>query len=540
MSKQVIFCNPIQWIAEAESRLSGGKTPLADVIDKTCSHKSLERKNYGITLLFPLDQAYREDLLKRIESGKQEDYESVQLELLTLIMPEAVISPSELTTPERTKKPSPDESGPLGNWLGEVYTFEKSGNEFILKIDDKAYATITNEPPKQIKDIQTHYVPKNPLLKAQSKYSVWFISFKSGVSKLPIDKNMTQKYQRKGASRTGHTNSKSAVTGGCEYINPTDINKVDKRFLLAKQLEAEFAKQMHKDACKSYHPYLPVVTSLLNYLSVIEPEIYNNVLSVVDYDPLITFYLLLEPYKQTGALLIPQEKLYTDNTSWNQFCLTKNPKKEYLEHINNKNKIGGLIFTDPETVLSVINGVRGTILANKTYSSLSAAVRAEYVKFLNSPNEVFNHSFSQEEIARRIWQDEFRFHISSALKCTISRGKFDFHEYEILLNHIEFGWSGNNHADELVACCTNTQSKILTAAEFGLLQGFICSSDFMYFPVRSQNIGAPTEARSYDVDEAKTIVNRNYSANRALEQLHETGCNLETAVENAQKVLKTL
>lgn len=547
MSKHGINCSLIQWIVEAETRLASGKTPLSQVIANTCSQKSLERKNFGVTLLFPVDIGYREELLKRTETGKQDDYENAQLEFLTLVMPEAVVDASELTSPERYRKPDPNESGPLGNWLGEVYTFEKSGSEYVLKIEGKEYATITNEPPKALKDLQTHYIPKNPLLKTQGKYSVWFMTLKPGVTKLPFDKNIQQKYQRKGVSRTGNATGKPRVEGGGEQINSMDLDSLDRRFILAKQLEAEFAKQMKTDQCQTHHPYLPVVTSLLNYIRAQIPDLYAKVLHVVDYDPFITFYLLFEPYKRTGEFLISNRDLYGSGAAWSHFCLSKNPKQEYLDHINNKHGVSLPIFTDSKEFQSKVKVAKSHVVTNaKPYTILAKTVKDIYKAFIEGKGHgmdkaPFGSTCTAADVDRRIWQDEFRFHISSALGCTLAHGKFDIHEYEILLNHIEFGWPGNNHSAELVSVCTDSTNKIITSAEVGLLKGFVSSTDFLYFPICESQLDSETIESAYDDDEIKTVVNRNYKAHAALVSIKQREtCKLEDIISAAQNVLNIL
>ena len=69
---------------------------------------------------------------------------------------------------------------------------------------------------------------------------------------------------------------------------------------IANQTEAEFDRCMKQDGCITRDPYLAKSVSLLSYLETSHPDILQAVLPLIDWNPIINFYILLEPYKTTG------------------------------------------------------------------------------------------------------------------------------------------------------------------------------------------------------------------------------------------------
>lgn len=534
MVKQNIFCDLLELIGELEMQVSGTKnTPLFNAFSKACVKQLLHRKGTGVTLLFPVDNKYREDLLEKIEGAKNTDeFEDAQLELSTLVMPEAVKDGNELVTAERNKSSG---VGPLGNFHGDIYTFEKKGTSYAVKVRGTEIGTITNTPPKDVK-VNTMYQSQ-----FQLEFTVWFLTFTEKGKHFPVDKNSQAQYERKPTrSATGKK------TGGHESYLQQAIAAKNQRFVLAKHLETEFAKCMSADGCKSQHPYLSTVVSLLNYLRVKKPNVYQCVLPSIDYDPLITFYILVEPYKTSGQYFISDADLFENGGCWHKVSLCKNPKAEYLAHFENKFSVPGTCFTEQARVLAAIQEVRSSLVELRSYTALVSRIKTIYSTFatgtIKGLNGVLPPSCIQDKDAdRKLWQDEFRFNIAAALKCLITHGKFSISEFELLIQRIQCGWKGNDYKTDLVIICEDTKSKIITQAELGLLLGFICSSDFLYIPVNSQNVGTETKRRADDADSSDfSVYNRNYEASKMISALSCDSCDLDQLSRDISEVLQAL
>jgi hypothetical protein len=547
MAKQNIFCNLLELINSVETQLSKGKgsnqvNPLYEVIKRTCTESLLHRRLTGVTLLFPVDEKYRKGLLDKLESGtaSSEDMENLQMEISTLIMPEAVKDGSDLVSSARNKKAPEPIVGPLGNWLGEIYTFEKKGSSYIVKVGNDEIGTISNQPPSDVK-VNTFYQSRYQL-----EFSVWFLTF-NDKARFPYDKNSPQKYKFKPTrANKGTGDGGAGVTGGHEsYINQL-ISTNNSRFAIAKQLEADYAKCMYLDKCKVRHPYLIAVTSLLNYLRIKKNDVYNYVLPVLDYDPIISFYILVEPYKTVGKHFISNEDLFENGGYWAQVQLCKSPKDEYLSHFENKFNVSGGFFSEQPRVLAAIQDVRSTIFEIKSYSTLVSRVRAAYTSFSAGTVKGVDHilpsqSVREKDVDRKLWQDEFRFNIAAAIKCLVHRGKFDIGEFEMLIQRIQCGWKGNDYKSDLVVVCEDTKYKIITQAELGLLVGFICSTDFLYIPVSAQNIGVESRSRSDDADGSDySVYNRNYEVRKMLDELLCDQCDLAKVSQEISDIMRAL
>lgn len=547
MAKQIIFCNLLELINSVETQLygtenSGKVNHFYEVIKKTCTEDLLHRRSTGVTLLFPVDGKYREKLFNNLENcTTTQDFENLQMEISTLIMPEAVVDGSELTNSERSKKSAEPIVGPLGNWLGEIYAFEKKNDAYVIKVNGAEVGTISNKLPNKVK-VNTSYKSKY-----QTEFAVWFLTFTNKDSKFPFDKDSEQKYIFKPTRpRKTAPGGAGGVTGGHEsYINQL-VSTTNSRFSIAKQLEADYAKCMFQDKCKVRHPYLITVASLLNYLRIKKNDVYNYVLPVLDYDPIISFYILVEPYKTVGKPFISDEDLFEHGGYWAQVQLCKSPKDEYLSHFENKFSVSGGFFSEQPRVLAAIQDVRSNIFEIKSYSTLVSRVRTAYTSFsagtVKGVDNVFpSQSIREKDVDRKLWQDEFRFNIGAAIKCLVHRGKFDIGEYEMLIQRIQCGWKGNDYKSDLVVVCEDTKYKIITQAELGLLVGFICSTDFLYIPVSSKNIGVESRSRSDDSDGSDySVYNRNYEVRKMLDDLLCDQCDLDRVSQEINDIMRAL
>ena len=116
-------------------------------------------------------------------------------------------------------------------------------------------------------------------------------------------------YERPRRGRGGRGAEAAAAVGGAEKA-------LSDRAGLAADVEGEYDKCMRADRCRSRDPYLAHAVSLLNFLKAAHPSTLQKVLPMVDRDPAVTFYLLVEPHKTTGERVLRDSELFGKN-GWN-------------------------------------------------------------------------------------------------------------------------------------------------------------------------------------------------------------------------------
>ena len=531
MPPKVLHCNVREWIKSVEEEIAGKEavpTPLSDAIGNLClDPRILHRHGVGVTVLFPVDHEYRMSLYNDSLSSDDDVYMNAIRRVSALIMPERVTAISGLARNESKGDFA------LGSRNGYKYVFTPDGSNAKLAIlgkDDKPVDTgcTVSALKTACRFSEIAYASAFAINIPKSKGE------KNGFYKLPYEYLEKRQYQMKPSAR-------SAVVGGSSEhpseVYPQSNQNLGRRVELAKLLEFKYA------ACcasgKKECPYLITVVSLLNYLRANHSDVYADVLPIVDVDPFISFYLLVEPYRHAGHML-SDSVLYETGGVWEKMCLSKDPKTEYMGHLNNEKSFA-------RVDISGLDALREEINEESTYQGLISKVRAAYNSFVSSGSvngtKVLKSVSSLLTVDRKIWQDEFRMHFSNSLQYVCGgNGKFSQPRYDEVIRSIQYCWPANDYTSEVIL---NRQSfdpktSLVSRAELTMLRDFIYSTDFLYLCPTTSTIGHEVK-RQFDDSKDYSVFNRNYHAFARLEVMSCDSCaSLDCASAEIAKTLASL
>lgn len=89
------------------------------------------------------------------------------------------------------------------------------------------------------------------------------------------------------------------------------------RINITTSIKREYATTIdYANSFSQNNPYLNTVVRLLTFLKNNYTPKYEKILPVIDYDLLVTYYLLMEPYKTRKEFLIEDNILFGDG-KWN-------------------------------------------------------------------------------------------------------------------------------------------------------------------------------------------------------------------------------
>lgn len=286
------------------------------------------------------------------------------------------------------------------------------------------------------------------------------------------------------------------------------------RQALASHVEAAYSACMRADHCRARDPYLISAVSLLNFLRVQHPDQLLKVLPMLDRDPAVTFYLLLEPYKTSGGDYVLDGAILFGPAGWNGAEIYEGAVSEFesffeligqeaspsAEDAATGSPVVPYAFRDTQFVRSAVDEVRMQILgedgkkANKI--NTPKAVRAVY-RVLADKNAVAGAQpvLPDETVralpgAKKLWQDELRFVLHAALQELRQMPIFEDAVFAEIIQTLRLQRPGNDYATEAALSSAEAlQANVAPQSEFLLLLKFINSTDFLYIPVPAEKIG---------------------------------------------------
>jgi hypothetical protein len=454
------FCRIFPWIELQDSDFAGAIRDL-------CMEGNLSPGHYGtgITFLYPKDKSYREEIVSKAYSDQAD--EAIRL-IESLILPVLVTSAADFR-------------GDIGSKLGIKIEVEGVTGD---KIKLKNGAVIV--PVNSFKPLK------------RDNISVWMID--SG--RAPMEGPEFKPPKR--------------VRGGVETTEEQPkITQLSKRAELASTVELNFDRCMRTDRCISNNPYLENSVSLLAHLKRYQLDLFTKVLPIIDRDPGVTFYLLVEPYKTHGEYLLPNDVLYGEN-GWNGTMTYEDPVSEYKSFFENlssndgnsaNNNLTGRYeipkaFSEPDSVRSMVDQMRTSLTGNLNKVRTPTDLRALYAT-LESTNTIggFGPILPESTLkalknGKKLWQDEFRFLLHAKFQ-QLGVGQSDdglnYSSTEYageIVRFIRDHMPGNNYSHEAKLSNLEAFSHDVHPTErFAALTGFINSTDFLYTPVPSEKIG---------------------------------------------------
>ena len=105
----------------------------------------------------------------------------------------------------------------------------------------------------------------------------------------------------------------TSITGGLVDQNFSPSGGLNKLIEIATKVEGEYGKAMLVNNTDMVDPYLGAITSFLLYLDLNHKNVLENIIPLMDINPMISFYIILQPYKTNPPYLVPRECIF-DNS----------------------------------------------------------------------------------------------------------------------------------------------------------------------------------------------------------------------------------
>ena len=231
------------------------------------------------------------------------------------------------------------------------------------------------------------------------------------------------------------------------------------------------------------NPYLGAVTSFLRYLEGVNSEssisLLERIIPLMDANPMISFYIIFQPYKTTGKYFVDRSYIFDKNNVLN-FSLNafgEDAKKEYerlLGYKPNQNRkaYSAKVFSNPTSVKAEVDGICQNLhnivrAAHGPPADILIADVKEIYHTLSTKNtlgtliNVLPDITMFEEEDQLLWVDELKFWATEFVKKMDSNSSEKFTQMICSLREI---FPGNNYTQELTVHdtsdnrCDNSQS----------------------------------------------------------------------------------
>jgi hypothetical protein len=464
-------CRIFQWLEAQDPELAGAVREL-------CLDRLLEPPpGHGVTFLYPQEKAYRDEIVDATYSA---DPESAIKLVESLIIPDALPKGADF------------KKRPIGSRLGVRYAVESAEAGTV-----RLAGGVELVPAKNF----------SPFGRREHEIAVWAIA----KGRLPLVGEAYTAPPR--AERRGAKGGR-AVRGGAN-------GALNNRQLLAGAAETEFDRCMRQDRCRAHNPYLAKVVSFLNYLKARHPDLLLTLMPVLDYDPVVCFYLLFEPYKSVGEYLVPEEVLFGDG-AWNGAEAFGNAVEEYKAIFAAIPREQAPTATDPATgqpavpyvfrdhaaiaaqidlvrrQFGALNPRQGPQMVQDTYAALAAH------NTIGGVGPVLPDTTLRALAgSKKLWQDEFRFIIHEALQ-TMRATPYTTDLFGSIVRDLRYAWPGDNYGRELrLSNVEDIRASVAPRDTLLLLGKFVYSTDFLYLAPPPEAVGeaagSPTNPTDWEV-----------------------------------------
>lgn len=512
VNKLTKYCRIFQWV-EVKSEA------LAEAIRDLCMEGSLSAggRKSGTTFIYPSEKV-RKSIIEKAYSDKAEE----AIDLLNA----HIISDPVRTTDD------------FQRGVGSRY-----GIKLEVKSTDLKNMSVTLVNGAKLKVASDFH----PLRK--DNIAVWVVE--SG--EVPLE-GPEYKPPKRGRGEPNYT--------GGSTDKRVDINS---RSMLASSVESRYDVCMKKDRCKTEDPYLSNTVSLLNFIKQEHPETYNTILPIIDRDPAVSFYLLIEPYKTSNDddYVLSDDVLFGSN-GWNGTLIFEKAVTEFksmfdslsqqTEKSAKENSSGNMViphvFRDTAAIRKEVDDVRMQIIGDdgrKANKIKTPNAVCEAYKTLHSQNSIGgvqpvmpDSTISLLSNSKKLWQDELRFTLHAAFMTLRSYPMYNTQDFTDIINTVKFNRPGNDYSSE--ASITNNKAlnnNVAPASDFHLLLKFINSTDFLYLPVSSEKIGGawgniPTTGQLSKKDDIMTVYNSEESKNRLHDSYISNGLDDTRAISKSE------
>jgi hypothetical protein len=448
------YCRIFQWIEDKDPA-------FAEVIHFLCLEGQLSpnKRAPGVTFLYPKEKAYRDKIIDMRDSDADEAARLIE----SLIIPDVLLQGSDF------------QRRPVGSRLGVKYDVEPPVERGRVKLSCGVELALAD-------DFHT-------LARREGQLAIWNVT----KGQLPTSGDryappLAERKARLGGARAGD-------------------DRAGERARIAAKTAEEFDHCMRADGCRERNPYLAKVVSLLNCLKMKYPDLLTTILPALDYEPFVSFYLLLEPHKTEG-FLIPDEvlaawggaDLWIGNAVENyeaMFAAVAAQQAACAKDPQTGQPVVPYVFRDRQAVASEVDGVRQNIDQSSTFRGAMDLVHNAYANLAtnnaiggvapvapDANNAVFT-------AARRLWADEFRFVHHEALQA-LRAAPYSAATFHGIATKVCAAWPGNNYgAETYLTNMADMKGNAYPRTELMLLMKFVNSTDFLYMASPPDLVGAP-------------------------------------------------
>lgn len=469
--KMVKYCNIMTFLDDHDS-------DLGSAINKLCLTRSLQPRQSGITFLYPAEKSYHKDILEKAYSESPEH---------AVEMIKSLIIPVALLTAQDFKKNS------IGSLNGVGYTVKSAGSDGVVLEGSNGDVTLK---------LNSSFKYLNKKSAGDDSIAVWDVV--SG--RLPLT---GAEYKRASTKKTGKGDK--VYEGGAISAS--------QRAILAAKVENKFRMCCIRQGDKTYDPYLAKTVGLLDYLNKNHKDLLTKLIPIVDYSPIVTFYLLVEPYKLKPPYLIPDEVLFGEH-GWN--CVVPFGDLSLLWQTILNGFFGAgtaKVFSDRASVAQQIDLARQSLIDDQKGIGTVSNVIGKYSSFMSS-NSISGLSpilpdgtTALLSASKKLWQDEFRYILYSSFQAVKTGMRGDKEgAFDKVLEFVQIYCPGNDYDKERRITNPNSFNVPSPNGIYNELMCFINSTDFMY-------LSLPT-AMSSQTNFGSGFFNRNAEALQGMSSIH--------------------
>lgn len=319
-------------------------------------------------------------------------------------------------------------------------------------------------------------------------------------------------------NKNGNTKKKSVKGGdGNSCSGDPKCLQTSFRAIFANFVELKYIEQyISKLGINKRDPFLYAINRLLDELQRADnKEEYNKVKIILDENHIVTFYLLLEPYKSQKEFLISDE-IFTQDLLED---LYKSINQGTMGEITSETaKYTKMLYSDLDTdklieIKTIANKYRYELSDDANFFNLRNDILHIYAHLelenkLSCITDIFHeclykHYKTDNNKYKRLWQDELRFIIKEKLR--LMNAEFEIpiktNNFNMLCNLLKLQFPGNNYTCELqIMNECDYKLSICIRDKLLVIKHFLLSPNFLYV----LNIPLPHSDKPYACQTART------------------------------------
>lgn len=246
-------------------------------------------------------------------------------------------------------------------------------------------------------------------------------------------------------------------------------------------------------------PFIDILVSFINHLKLRDNNTLDMIKPLFDYEAIISFFIIFEPYKKCGPYIIDDHVL----ESWKYDKPEHAPASFYIKYISreiyDKNKLIELI----KKIDDVRPNINSTNLCTKIYNI--------YNNYYTIGSQIYTKEFIEKiPPNKKLWQDVFRFIVSSSIYALRGQKNTSIANYENIFKEIKELYPGNDYTKELIICRNLSSKNIEYMRDIMMTRKFMSSTDFLYITlpdtIACRIIG------DADVKKTALVYNRTYDS----------------------------